>query len=177
MLRNYMSNSTLYIMCGLPFSGKTTLARALANQCGCVHLDLDTIAREKNLFPEEGINDEQWGHVFRQVYRQVATLLTSGKSVIFDAVNYDRIGRDRLRTIAQQSDSAVHVIYIDLPIQEIEQRRQSNRQRAPVRDQDFVDLATKFEIPTVEENLLVYDGSQSTEEWLTHHIRCDVEAA
>src|SRR6266487_274189 len=134
MLRDAMSKSTLYIMCGLPFSGKTTLARALANQCGCVHLDLDAIARKKNLFPEEGINDEQWGHVFREVYRQVATLLTSGKSVVFDAVNYDRVGRDRLRTIAQQSDSAVHVIYIDLPIQEIKQRWQSNqanRQRAP----------------------------------------------
>jgi len=167
-------------MCGLPFSGKTTLARALANQCGCVHLDLDAIARKKNLFPEEGINDEQWGHVFREVYRQVATLLTSGKSVVFDAVNYDRVGRDRLRTIAQQSDSAVHVIYIDLPIQEIKQRWQSNqanRQRAPVRDKDFVGLATEFEIPTVEENLLVYDGIQSIEEWLTHHIRCDVQAA
>ena len=180
MLRDIMQKSTLYIMCGLPFSGKTTLARTLANQCGFIHLDLDAIARAKSLFPEEGINDEQWGQVFREVYRQVATLLTAGKSVVFDAVNYDRVGRDRLRTIAQQSNSVVHVIYIDLPIQEIEQRRQinqANRQRPPVRDKDFVDLATEFEIPTVEENLLVYDGIRSISEWIKHNIRCDIHAA
>ena len=110
----------------------------------------------------------------------VAILLASGKSVVFDAVNYDRVGRDRLRTIAQQSDSFVHVIYVDLPIQEIKQRRQTNdanHQRPPVRDQDFLDLATEFEIPMVEENLLVYDGIQSIPEWITHNVRCDSHAA
>jgi predicted kinase len=180
MLRDVMPKSTLYIMCGLPFSGKTTLARTLADQCGLIHLDLDAIAREKSLFPEEGISDQQWGQVFREVYQQVVILLTAGKSVVFDAVNYDRIGRDRLRTIAQQGNSVVHVIYIDLPMQEIEQRRQANQsncQRPPVRDKDFVELATEFEIPTVEENLLVYDGIQSIPEWIKHNIRCGIHAA
>jgi predicted kinase len=167
-------------MCGLPFSGKTTLAHALANQCGFVHLDLDAIARAKGLFPEAGIHDEQWGRVFREVYRQVAALLTSGKSVVFDAVNYDRVGRDRLHTIAQQSGSSAHVIYINLSVQEIEQRRRANQaihQRPPVRDKDFVELATEFEVPTIEENLLVYDGTCSIPEWIRKYIRCDVHAA
>ena len=173
-----MPKPTLYIMCGLPFSGKTTLARALANKCGFVHLDLDALARAKSLFPEEGINNEQWGRMFKELYQQVTILLNSGKSVIFDAVNYDRIGRDRLRTIAQQSDSSVHVIYIHLPLQEIEQRRQVNQadpQRPPVRDKDFVELAVEFEIPTLEENLLVYDGTQSIAEWIKQYIHCDLQ--
>ena len=175
-----MPQSTLYIMCGLPFSGKTTLAHALASQCGFVHLDLDAIARAKSLFPEEGINDEQWGQVFREVYRQVAVLLTSGKSVVFDAVNYDRVGRDRLRTIAQQTGSSVHVIYINLSMREIEQRRQANQaihQRPPVRDKDLVELAAEFEVPAIEENLLVYDGTRSIPEWIKNHIRCNVHPA
>jgi predicted kinase len=170
-----MPNSTLYILCGLPFSGKTTLARALASRCGFVHLDLDAIARAKNLFPEEGINDEQWGQVFREVHLQAADVLTAGKSVVFDAVNYDRIGRDRLRAIAQQTGSSVHVIHINLPIQDLEQRRQANRaihQRPPVRDEDFMELVTEFEVPTVEENILVYDGTQTIAEWIKNHIRC-----
>lgn len=175
-----MPKSALYIMCGLPFSGKTTLARALADQCACVYLDLDAIAREKSLFPEEGINDEQWGSVFREVHQQVAALLTSGKSVVFDAVNYDRIGRDRLRTIAQENDSSVHVIYINLSMQELEQRRQANQanhQRPSVRDKDFVELTTEFEIPIIEENLIVYGGTKSIPKWIKKHIRCNVHAA
>jgi predicted ATPase len=34
------SKPTLYILCGLPFSGKTTLARALADRCGFVHTEV-----------------------------------------------------------------------------------------------------------------------------------------
>ena len=168
-----MTESTLYILCGLPFSGKTTLAQALADQCGFVHLDLDAMARVNNLFPEESINDEQWSDIFREAYQQTAALLASGKSVVFDAVNSAWDGRDRLRAIAQRSGSSVHVIYIDLSTREIEQRRQANqvaRQRPPVREEDFVELSTSFEIPTIEENLLVYDGTQSIPEWIEQNI-------
>ena len=92
----------------------------------------------------------------------------------------DRVGRDRLRIIAQQSGSSVHVVYINLSMQEIEQRRQvnqANHQRPPVRDKDFVELVTEFEMPTIEENRLVYDGIQSVSEWIKDHIRCNVHAA
>ena len=175
-----MAKSTLYLMCGLPFSGKTTLAQSLAAQCGFVHLDLDVLAREKSLLPEEGINDEQWGHIFHDVYQQVATLLASGQSVIVDAVNFDKAGRNRFRTIAQQSGSFVYVIYINLPVQEIEKRRQvtkANAERPPVRDEDFVELTAEFEIPALEENLLIYNGTQSISEWVQNNIRCDHHAA
>jgi predicted kinase len=168
-----MPESTLYIMCGLPFSGKTTLAHALANQCGFIHLDLDALARAKNLFPEQSINDEQWGRIFDEVHRQAAALLASGKSVVFDAVNHDRSGRDRLRRIAQQSGSSVRVIYIDLSRQEIQRRRQANQansQRPPVQEKDFVEVATEFEIPTVEENLLLYHGTESIPEWIKNNV-------
>jgi predicted kinase len=180
IMRYAMPKPILYILCGLPFSGKTTFARILANQCDFIHLDLDALVRAKNLFPEEGINEEQWGAVFREVQQQVAGLLTSGKSVIVDAVNYDRVGRDRLRTIARQCDSSVHVIYINLPLEQIEQRRQANQanpQRPPVRDKDLTELITEFEIPTIDENLLVFDGIQSISEWIKQHIRCDFQAA
>ncbi len=175
-----MVESILYIMCGLPFSGKTTLAQALASQCGFVHLELDAFAREKSLFPEEGINEQQWGRIFDEVYQQVASLLASGVSVVVDAVNFDKAGRDRFRAIAQQSGSSVYVIYMKLPVRLIEERRQANQanaQRPPVRNEDFVELVTGFEIPTVEENLLVYNGSQSIAEWIQNNIRCDLHAA
>jgi predicted kinase len=167
-----MSKSTLYLMCGLPFSGKTTLAHALADRYGFVHLDLDALARARSLFPDEGVRDEQWGEIFDDVYQQVAAILAGGESVVVDAVNYDRAGRDRFRTIAQQSDSPFYVIFINLSLQEIERRRQANQAtpvRPPVRQQDFVELATEFEVPIPKENLLIYDGTQSIPEWIETH--------
>ncbi len=168
-----MSITTLYIMCGLPFSGKTTLAHALADQYDCAHLDLDSLANLAGFSPEEGIDHKQWGLLFSEAHQQLAALLHSGKSVVFDAVNYDRVGRDRLRAIAQENGSSVYVIYIQLPIRELQQRRHANRdnrQRPTSRDQDFVELARDFEIPAVEENLLVYDGVQPIAEWIKGHI-------
>ncbi|NOT06389.1 MAG: ATP-binding protein [Anaerolineales bacterium] len=168
-----MPRPTLYIMCGLPFSGKTTLAHILADQCGCVHLDLDSLANQKGLTPEEGIDDNQWGLLFNEAHQHLAALLSSGKSVVFDAVNHDRVGRDRLRAISRQNGSSVYVIYIKLTIQELEQRRRvnlDNRKRPNVREQDFVELARDFEVPTMEENLLVYDGVRPISEWINDHI-------
>lgn len=168
-----MAKQTLYIMCGLPFSGKTTLARAIAHQCGYVHLDLDSLASRKGFLPEEGIDDKQWSLLFSEAHQYLAALLSSGKSVVFDAVNYDRVGRDRLRAIAQQNGSAVYVIYTKLTNQELEQRRHDNRhtgQRPNVRDNDFVELARDFEVPTPEENVLVYDGAQPVAEWIHGNI-------
>src|SRR5688500_14748822 len=148
-----MSKTTLYILCGLPFSGKTTLAHAIADQCGCVHLDLDSLANRKGLSPEEGIDDNQWGLLFSETHQYLAALLSSGKSVVFDAVNYDRVGRDRLRAIAQQNGSSVYVIYVKLTVQELERRRRANldhHQRPNVQEKDFVKLARDFEAPTLE---------------------------
>ena len=171
-----MSNPVLYVLCGLPFSGKTTFARALAIQCDLVHLDLDALACAQGFFPEEGVTDEQWGSMFREIYQQLPILLQSGKSVVFDAVNYDRIGRDRLRAIARQSDSSAHVIYLKISVQEIEQRRQTNQshhQRPSVRDQDFIELAAEFETPTIEEDVLIYYGTQSISSWIEDDIHCE----
>ena len=92
---------------------------------------------------------------------------------MFDAVNYDRAGRDRLRVIALENGGTVYVIYIKLPISELERRRNANRdnrQRPNVRDKDFMELVRDFEIPTAEENLLVYDGVQAITEWINGHI-------
>jgi predicted kinase len=153
------------------------LARALATQCGLVHLDLDALARPQGFFPEEGISDEQWGSLFNEAYQQLATLLQSGKSVVFDAVNFDRVGRGRLRAIARHSDSSASVIYCKLSLQEIEQRRHANQthhRRSSVRDQDFVELATEFETPTMEENVLIYDGTQSVPDWIKENNHCEL---
>jgi adenylate kinase family enzyme len=38
-----MSESKLYILCGLPFAGKTTLAKELVKRFGFVHIGIDQI--------------------------------------------------------------------------------------------------------------------------------------
>jgi broad-specificity NMP kinase len=44
-----MSEPTLYILCGLPFAGKTTLAKELVKHFGFVHIVFVTVASVASL--------------------------------------------------------------------------------------------------------------------------------
>jgi len=141
-----MPRAALYILCGLPFSGKTTLALALADQHNCVHLDLDALASLKGFSPEEEITDKQWSLMFREAHKQLAALLSAGRSVVFDAVNYDRAGRDRLRAIAQENGSSVYIIYVKLPAWKLEQRRRANRDN---HQRPMSEIKTSWNLPGI----------------------------
>ncbi len=165
-----MSKPIVYILCGLPFSGKTTLARALVDQCGLIHLDLDVMARAEGLFPESGVSEEQWARIFDNAHHRLAELLRLGKSVVFDAVDFDRRVRDRIRAIASQVGCSTRVIYMRVPLEEIERRRQANRsssQRPDVLESDWAEIIDEFEVPTQDEAVILFDGTQSPEEWIS----------
>jgi predicted kinase len=164
---------TVYLLCGLPFSGKTTLAQTLAQRCGFVHVDVDGMARDKGLRPDQGISEVLWAQVFDAAYQRLLTLLASGKSVLFDAVNYDRKGREHIRSLVQPSGNPVRVIYVVAPMADIERRREESQrrsERAGVRDEDLQWLIDKFEAPTTDEDVIVYDGSVSAEEWINRWL-------
>ena len=165
--------TAVYILCGVPFSGKTTLARKLAEQRGFVHLDVDALARQLGEQPGDGISDERWGQIFREAHLHLVKLLTTGQSVIFDAVNYHRVGRDRLRTIAEQAGSLAYVIVVATPLAEARRRRSDNaptEQRPTGRQADFDQLVDDFEAPTMDESLIIFDGSQTLDEWIAQHF-------
>ncbi len=46
---------TLYLLCGLAFSGKTTISRAVVSFLHCPYISLDEINHERGLFGGEGI--------------------------------------------------------------------------------------------------------------------------
>jgi predicted kinase len=45
----------LFIMCGIAFSGKTTVAKQLVQAVGCAYVSLDDINAERGLHGGEGI--------------------------------------------------------------------------------------------------------------------------
>ena len=51
---------TLYLLCGMPFSGKTTLGKHLTAKLNAFYISLDEINHSRGLFGGEGISIEEW---------------------------------------------------------------------------------------------------------------------
>lgn len=79
---------TMYMMQGLPGSGKTTAANALAeNYDGEIHVHSSDAIR-KELFGDESVQDKPQ-MVFNELHKRIKNNLRNGISTIYDATNID----------------------------------------------------------------------------------------
>jgi predicted kinase len=148
----------LYAMCGLPFAGKSTAARALQSRTNARLVQLDAINAERGLgLDGSAIPEHEWSRTYAEAYRRVAHHLEDGEVVIFDHGNFTRSERDAVREIARRAGSEVRFIYVPANVDEARRRWLANRQtheRYDVRDEDF-DLALRmFEPPDAEPDVL-----------------------
>lgn len=169
-----MNELCLYIMCGLPFAGKTTLAKEMMKQLGIKRVSIDEINGERGVWNDEtGMPAEEWTKTYEEAYRRIATYLNQGKSVVDESANFTREQRDRLRAIAETCNAKTCVIFVDVSLTEVRRRWQANRQtleRKDVRDADFAHVVESFEPPAGDENMLSYDGLQSVKEWISQNL-------
>jgi len=78
-----MSPPILYILAGLPASGKTTLSQLLASRLGAAHLRIDTIEQALRDLCSTDVMSEG----YRLAYRIAADILRSQVSVVADSCN------------------------------------------------------------------------------------------
>ena len=92
----------LYIFSGLPGTGKTTLARCLANYAKATYVRIDTI--------EQGISDlcdfKVEGEGYRLSYRIAADNLRLGNSVVADSCNPIELTRREWQEVALSNNSS-----------------------------------------------------------------------
>jgi predicted kinase len=95
----------LIVLGGLPGSGKSTVAQALARRIGACYLRVDTIeqAITSSAPLAEGRDVGPAGYV--ALYRLAADNLRLGQTVIADSVNPIEITRAAFRNVASEADS------------------------------------------------------------------------
>lgn len=91
----------LIVFGGLPGTGKTTIARALAKQLGAFYLRIDTI--EQALRSVEGSGTEVGSHGYAVAYHVAEDNLRVGRDVVADSVNPIRETRDAWRSVASRT--------------------------------------------------------------------------
>jgi len=157
-----MSGARLILICGLPGSGKTTLAKRLAPEVPAVRLSPDEWKHDLGIdyYDEEGrIRLEA------RLWRLGQELLELGQSVILENGFWAREERDALRSAGRSLGVAVELHYLHAPVDELWRRLDARNQQgrpgtAPIRREDLERWARQFEAPDAEE-LARYDDASA----------------
>jgi predicted kinase len=153
------SSARLVLICGLPASGKTTLARHLAPRIPAIRLDKDqwTTALDLDVW-----DDEHRARVEGQLWALTQELLANGQSVILEWGHWARAERDEKRLGARALGVSVELRYLDAPLEELierAERRQASGEwtASPMTRAHFEQWAMTFEPPDEEEMALFDD--------------------
>ena len=134
--------TTIFLISGIPGSGKTTLAHQLAEQHNATVHSYDAL-------PEANTKDSMDGSVKQAWLQAIREDLETGKSVICDGLNLTVAERKEL--LAEFSDTTCKkVLYVKIvPLETCLQRNREREARLP----DFVveQSAQRMEAPTNDE--------------------------
>jgi len=152
--------SVLYILCGLPFSGKSVLAEMLKQRCGFEVVSIDAIKTEhglRDVWQDMAAGD--WQDIFDESFLLIRQALGRGNSVIHDSANQTRESRDQLRAIAQELGVPAQVIFVDVPPELAWQRWQANKdskERMNLPEWAINAAMTNYEPPGKDEGVVTY---------------------
>lgn len=106
----------LYILAGLPGSGKSEIAKLIAEKTGAEILEEDRILR--GLYPDPTHSDSERQRVYDEMFIQAKKLLRAKKDVILDATFISRANRRTARNLS----GAYRIIEVAAPENEIKKR-------------------------------------------------------
>jgi predicted kinase len=167
-------SAPVYLLCGLTFAGKSTLAAALAAELGARVVSLDEINARRGLRGGEGIAGEEWLRTHRIALAELAAVLRQPGAAVIDDTNCYRWLRDAYRAVASAHGRPAVVLHLDLPLAEALARLRHNRHdpsRPPVREDVLHALAAGFEPPGPDERSLVIPWRADPLAWVREHLR------
>jgi predicted kinase len=98
---------------------------------------------------------------------------TSVSHLFEKSYNCFRWLRDRFRNFGARYGYQTTLIFLDIPLAEIEQRIAANEQnqtRNKVKQEIIEKMQKTFESPQVDEKSIKYAGEKSIEQWIMHHF-------
>lgn len=169
------SKPTLYLMLGYPGAGKTTVAEKIAKFTGAVHLNSDWF--RLHMYKQPTFSQEEHDSLYGNLNYLCELILSTGKSVIYDANLNLYIHRQEKYDIAKSVGADVRLIYIDTDVKTAKHRAtveaEKNPQHRPYGNLDlptFNRLASELEPPKASEPAIVISEDQFDDDKLLESL-------
>lgn len=163
------SRPKLYIMCGLAFAGKSTLARKIAEHTNSKLIAFDKLWVEKEKERPISKDAKGWRFIRKVARDEILRSLKEGISVVYDDTNVRFEHREELRKLVKESGFDSTVIYLNTPLKVIKAREQTNRvtrERHEVEPKNFQTVLEQLEVPTAYEKALEFTPETDLDDFL-----------
>ena len=127
----------LIMLCGLPATGKSYLARRLVERIPFVIVETDFV--RKTLFPTPTYSAQESGLVHCVCHALMEKLLRRGARVVFDATNLAEFHREKIYRLARSAAAKLAIVQTDAPEAVVRERLEK---RKVARDSDDISDAT-----------------------------------
>ena len=157
-----MTEPRLILICGLPGSGKTTLAKQLALDVPAVRFCPDEWKHDLGI---DYYDEDRRVRLEQRLWRLGQELLGLGQSVILENGFWAREERDELRLGARSLGVPVELHYLEAPIDELWRRLEIRNELAvpgtvPIKREDLEKWTLQFEAPDAAEQALFDEGAE-----------------
>lgn len=143
------------MVCGLPGTGKTTVAKELESITGGIVIRTDEI--RKQIFSDPQYTEKEKQKVYDAFFRTAESLLRTGRNVILDATFYKKEQRKAAVDMARKAGSGALVIEVRCDERTVEKRLR--KRKGGLSDADYgVYRKIKSLWEPVEEKHEVVDG-------------------
>lgn len=155
----------LIVICGLPGTGKSTLAKAIAERISAIHLSSDSIRMK--MLKERTYSEKEKGKVYDEMFKEAEKGLASGKAVILDATFYKKELIEKAKEIASGAGSSFFVVECITNERVIKERIFNRKKEKSESEADFeVYKKVKEQFEKIEEKHIEVDTSLPIEKQL-----------
>lgn len=133
---------TFYMLCGLPASGKSTVAKKLSEDTGAVIHSSDDLRKE--LYKDENFQDKN-NELFLTLHRRIKDDLRNEISVVYDATNISYKKRKAFLSELTNIECKRVCIIVATPYKECLTRNQERDRKVP--DEVIKNMYTHWNIP------------------------------